>query len=87
MKGKSKYIFISLILFLITLSLFYKFYELKHVAFDGDGIGVYYFPFVHNERVPNEEVASYANGFLTASIIFLIATMSSLVPFLKRKSA
>lgn len=87
MKKKAKYIIITVVLLLITLSLFNKYNELKNIKFDGDGIGISYFPFVHNERVPNEEVASYANRFLFASIMSLLATASSIFLGFKQKSA
>jgi hypothetical protein len=85
-KIKGKYIVIIVVLLLTTLALFDKYNELKNIKFDGDRIGIYYFPFVHNERVLNEEVDSYANRFLFASIVSLASTIISIFLGLKRKS-
>lgn len=63
-KRKLKYISISILLLVIGLVLFNKYIELKNVVFDGDGIGIYLLDFIEiNDKVPNEQVATYANGF------------------------
>jgi hypothetical protein len=78
MKIKVKYVVITVALILITLSLFNKYNELKNIKLDGDGIGIYYFPIVHNERVLNEEVPAYANRFLFAANTSLVSTIISI---------
>lgn len=75
-KRKLKYISISILLLVIGLVLFNKYIELKNVVFDGDGIGIYLLDFIEiNDKVPNEQVATYANGFLIASVLFFTGTL------------
>lgn len=62
---------------MVSSSLFLKFLELKAFDFnsiDGDGIGIYWM-MIGFDHVPNEEIITYAYGFLVASIIFVGITI------------
>jgi hypothetical protein len=85
-KKKSKYVFGSLF-FVLSIILFIKFIELRNVVFDGDGIGIYLLGFEINDRVPNGQVITYANGFLIASLLFLIPIIYNSYKSFKQKSA
>jgi len=87
MKKKFKYITISVLFLVMGLALFSKYVELKNVVFDGGGIGIYLLDFIQiNDKVPNEQVGAYANGFLITSVLFFIGTLYTLYKSFKQKS-
>ncbi|UYZ23968.1 hypothetical protein [Mesobacillus jeotgali] len=69
---------IAVILFLFAVLLFNKGLDLRSLGtdVDGDGIGVYFFAMEINDRVPEESIPSYANGFLISSfVVFIISIL------------
>ncbi|MCM3572340.1 hypothetical protein M3172_04005 [Mesobacillus subterraneus] len=69
---------IAVILFLFAVLLFSKGLDLRSFGtnVDGEGIGVYFFAMEINDRVPEEEIPSYANGFFISSfVVFIISVL------------
>ncbi|MBT2641881.1 hypothetical protein J7I80_06570 [Bacillus sp. ISL-41] len=69
---------IAVILFLFAVLLFNKGLDLRSLGtnVDGEGIGVYFYAMEINDRVPEEEIPSYANGFFISSfVVFIISIL------------
>jgi hypothetical protein len=69
--------FIVCVLILFGISLLNKGLDLKSLGtnIDGDGIGVYFWGFEVNDRVPEGSIPSYAVGFIISSVLALIASL------------
>lgn len=68
---------VAVILILFAVLLFYKGLELSSLGtnVDGDGIGVYFFAIEINDRVPEERIPFYAQGFFITSFVVFIITI------------
>lgn len=77
MNTSSRWI-IAVILLSFAILLFNKGLELRSLGtnVDGDGIGVYFYAFEINDRVPEERIQSYASGFFTSCfVVFIISIL------------
>ncbi len=81
-----KYMAISALFLAIGLILFHKYIELKNIVFDGDGIGIYLLGIEINDRVTNEQVATYEYGFFMASVLCLVVIFIMIYRLVKSKN-
>jgi phosphate starvation-inducible membrane PsiE len=86
MHRRHKFITFSFLSLIVGFVLLKKYFELKGFIIDGAGIGVYLGFIEINDRVPKEQVLTYANAFLIISILFFVVCSYALYKAINQKN-